>query len=86
MVDDGLDGAELGGGLTGGVPFTVGSGLLDRLLGQAGPVVATVVFFPLATTAAARLVRSAVRPPASTATLAIASSTATKAPTRITCC
>jgi hypothetical protein len=52
----------LGGGLTGGVPFTVGSGLLDRLLGQAGPVVATVVFFPLATTAAARLVRSAVLP------------------------
>ena len=35
----------LDGGLTGGVPFAIGSGLLDRLLGQAGSVVPAAVFF-----------------------------------------
>jgi hypothetical protein len=52
----------LDGGLTGGVPFAIGSGLLDRLLGQAGSVVPVAVFFPLATTGAARIVRTAVLP------------------------
>jgi hypothetical protein len=52
----------LDGGLTGGVPLTIGFHLLDRLLGQAGSVVPAVVFFPLATTGAARLVRAAVLP------------------------
>jgi hypothetical protein len=52
----------LDGGLTGGVPFAIGVGLLDRLLGQAGSVVPAVVFFPLATTGAARLVRPAALP------------------------
>src|SRR5579859_527353 len=52
----------LDGGLTGGVPLTVGFHLLDRLLGQAGTVVPAAVFFPLATTGAARLVRTAVLP------------------------
>ena len=52
----------LDGSLTGGVPFAIGAGLLDRLLGQAGSVVPAVVFFPLATTGAARLVRPAVLP------------------------
>src|SRR5580704_16802578 len=45
----------LDGGLTGGVPLVIGFGLLDRLLGQAGSVIPAVVFFPLATTGAARL-------------------------------
>ncbi|HUZ52285.1 MAG TPA: hypothetical protein VMU94_07125, partial [Streptosporangiaceae bacterium] len=52
----------LDGGLTGGVPLTIGFHLLDRLLGQAGSVVPAAVFFPLATTGAARLVRTAVLP------------------------
>jgi hypothetical protein len=52
----------LDGGLTGGVPLIVGFHLLDRLLGQAGSVVPAAVFFPLATTGAARLVRIAVLP------------------------
>jgi hypothetical protein len=52
----------LDGGLTGGVPFAIGSDLLDRLLGQAGSVVPAAVFFPLATTGAARIVRTAVLP------------------------
>lgn len=50
------------GGLTGGVPFAIASHLLDWLLGQAGSVVPAVVFFPLATTGAARLVRTAGLP------------------------
>jgi hypothetical protein len=52
----------LDGGLTGGVPFTICCQLLDRLLGQAGSVVPAAVFFPLATTGAARLVRTRVLP------------------------
>jgi hypothetical protein len=52
----------LDGSLTGGVPFAVGAGLLDRLLGQAGSAGPAVVFFPLATTGAARLVRTAGLP------------------------
>ena len=48
--------------LTGGVPFAIGCNLLDRLLGQAGSVVPAVIFFPLATTGAARLLRIAVLP------------------------
>ena len=52
----------LDGGLTGGVPFAIGVGLLDRLLGQAGSVVPAAVFFPLATTGAAGLVRPAGLP------------------------
>ena len=52
----------LNGGLTGGVPLAIGFRLLDRLLGQAGSVVPAAVFFPLATTGAARLVRTAVLP------------------------
>lgn len=49
----------LDGGLTGGVPLTIGFHLLDGLLGQAGSIVPAVVFFPLATTGGARLVRAA---------------------------
>jgi hypothetical protein len=49
-------------GLDGGVPLAIGFGLLDRLLGQAGSVVPVVIFFPLATTGAARLLRTAVFP------------------------
>jgi hypothetical protein len=52
----------LDGGLTAGLPLTIGFGLLDRLLGQAGSVVPAAVFFPLATTGAARLLRTAVLP------------------------
>jgi hypothetical protein len=52
----------LDGGLTGGVPLTIGFNLFDRLLGQAGSVVPAAVFFPLATTGAARLLRTAVFP------------------------
>ncbi len=52
----------LDGGLTGGVPLAIGLRLLDGLLGQAGSVVPAAVFFPLATTGAARLVRTAVLP------------------------
>jgi hypothetical protein len=52
----------LDGGLNGGVPLAIGFGLFDRLLGQAGSVVPAAVFFPLATTGAARLVRAAVFP------------------------
>jgi len=52
----------LDGGLTGGVPLTIGFHLLDRLLGQAGSVVPAVVFFPLATTGAARLLPTAALP------------------------
>jgi hypothetical protein len=49
-------------GLDGGVPLAIGFGLLDRLLGQAGSVVPVVIFFLLATTGAARLLRTAVFP------------------------
>ena len=52
----------LDSGLTGGVPLTIGFRLLDRLLGQTGSVVPAAVFFPLATTGAARLLRTAVLP------------------------
>jgi hypothetical protein len=52
----------LNGALTGGVPFAIASNLLDRVLGQAGSVVPAVIFFPLATTGAARLLRTAVPP------------------------
>jgi len=52
----------LGSGLTGGVPLAIGFHLLDRLLGQAGSVVPAAVFFPLATTGAARLVRTTALP------------------------
>ena len=52
----------LNGGLTGGVPLAVIFRLLDRVLGQAGTVVPAAVFFPLATTGAARLVRTAALP------------------------
>ena len=52
----------LNGGLNGGVPLAIGFRLLDRLLGQAGSVVPAAVFFPLATTGAARLLRTAVLP------------------------
>ena len=52
----------LNGGLTAGVPLSIGFRLIDRLLGQAGSVVPAAVFFPLATTGAARLVRTAVLP------------------------
>ena len=48
--------------LTGGVPFALGCALLDHLLGQAGSVVPAVIFFPLATTGAARLLRTAALP------------------------
>jgi hypothetical protein len=49
-------------GLTGGVPFALGCALLDHLLGQAGSVAPAVIFFPLATTGAARLLRAAALP------------------------
>ena len=52
----------LDSGLTAGVPLAIGLRLLDRLLGQAGSVVPVAVFFSLATTGAARLVRTAVLP------------------------
>ena len=52
----------LDGGLNGGVPLAIGFRLLDRLFGQAGSVVPAAVFFPLATTGAARLLRTAVLP------------------------
>jgi hypothetical protein len=52
----------LDGGLNGEVPLAVGFGLLDRLLGPAGSVVPVAVFFPLATTGAARLLRTALLP------------------------
>lgn len=52
----------LDGGLTGGVPLAIGFRLLDRLLGPAGSVVPAAVFFPLATTGAARLLPAAVLP------------------------
>ncbi len=52
----------LDGGLTGGLPLTIGFRLLDHLLGQAGSVVPAAIFFPLATTGAARLVRTAGLP------------------------
>jgi len=52
----------LNGAMTGGVPFAIGCRLLDRLLGDAGSVVPVVIFFPLATTGAARLLRTAVLP------------------------
>ena len=48
--------------LTGGVPFALACNVLDRLLGQAGSVVPALIFFPLATTGAARLLRDAVLP------------------------
>jgi hypothetical protein len=51
-----------GGGLTGGIPLTIGFHLLDRFFAQAGSVIPAAVFFPLATTGAARLVRAAVLP------------------------
>jgi hypothetical protein len=40
----------------------IGLSLLDHLLGQAGSVIPALVFFPLATTGAARLLRSGVLP------------------------
>jgi hypothetical protein len=52
----------LNGGPDEGAPLTIGFSLLDRLLGQAGSVVPAVIFFPLATTGAARLLRTAVLP------------------------
>ncbi len=52
----------LNGGLTGGVPLTIGFRLLDRFLGQAGSVVPAMIFLPLATTGGARLLRTAVLP------------------------
>ncbi len=52
----------LDGGLTAGLPLTIAFGLLDRVLGQAGSVVPAAVFFPLATTGAARIMRAAVLP------------------------
>jgi hypothetical protein len=52
----------LNGALTGGVPLTFACNLLDRVLGQAGSVVPAVIFFPLATTGAARLTRTALPP------------------------
>jgi hypothetical protein len=51
-----------GGALTGGVPFALGCSLLDHVLGEAGSVIPAVIFFPLATTGAARLLRTAVLP------------------------
>ncbi len=52
----------LNGALTGGVPFAIGCHLLDWLFGQAGSAGPAVLFFPLATTGAARLLRTAVLP------------------------
>ena len=52
----------LAGGLTEGVPLAIGFHLLDSLLGQIGSVVPAAIFFPLATTGAARLLRTAVLP------------------------
>jgi hypothetical protein len=52
----------LDGGLTGGVPFAIGSGLLDHVFGQAGPALPVAVFFPIATTGGARIVRTAALP------------------------
>ena len=52
----------LDGGLTEGVPLAIGFRLLNRLLGQVGSVVPALVFFPLATTGTARLLRTAVLP------------------------
>jgi hypothetical protein len=52
----------LDGGLTAGLPFTIGFALLDRLLGQTGSVIPAAIFFPLAVTGAARITRSAVLP------------------------
>lgn len=52
----------LNGGLTGGLPLAIALRLLDRALGQAGSVIPVAVFFPLATTAMARLVRTTVLP------------------------
>jgi hypothetical protein len=52
----------LDGGLTAGLPLAIGFALLDRVLGQAGSVVPVAIFFPLAVTGAARIVRSAVLP------------------------
>ncbi len=52
----------LNGALTGGVPFAVACNLLDRFLGQAGSVIPAVIFFPLATTGTARLLRAVVLP------------------------
>jgi hypothetical protein len=52
----------LNGGLTGGVPLAISFRLLDRLLGQVGSVVPAAIFFPLAMTGAARLLRAAVLP------------------------
>src|SRR6185437_8720706 len=50
------------GGLAGGVPLTITFRLLDLLLGQVGSVMPTLVFFPLATVGAARLLRAAALP------------------------
>jgi hypothetical protein len=49
----------LGDGLTGGVPLAIGLRLLDLLLREAGSVVPAAIFFPLAMTGAARLLRTA---------------------------
>ena len=52
----------LNGALTGGVPFAIACNLLDRVLGQAGSIVPAVIFFPLATTGMARLLRATALP------------------------
>jgi len=48
--------------LTGGVPFAIGCHVLDRVLGQAGSAVPAEIFFPLATTGMARLLRATALP------------------------
>jgi hypothetical protein len=48
--------------LTGGVPFAIGCHVLDRVLGQAGSAVPAEIFFPLATTGMARLLRATELP------------------------
>ena len=52
----------LNGALTGGVPFAIACNLLDRIIGQAGSVIPALIFFPLATTGTARLLRDVVLP------------------------
>lgn len=52
----------LNGAVTGGVPFAIACNLLDWIIGSAGSAIPAVLFFPLATTGAARLLRTAVLP------------------------
>jgi hypothetical protein len=52
----------LDGGLTGGLPLALAFSLVDRLFGQIGSVVPAVIFFPLATVGAARLLRTVALP------------------------